>query len=207
MIPIVSDRSSHCKHHVCKKQRENRKCIWQRERSVWEKKSRNKCIEEKREQCVCARVCVYKEWRVLIEKISAPASVSWLQTSTVAPCRNYTPLLPHLGHSAAPPPQPIHLQNRCRSAHAVQMCNPCAVIDRKNLAMATPLGGGIRTAQGVYSDGVTPLFFFKVLMCMSVGEELFRLQAKQLSMVIRELYRGRNQLHHSFLLFMLFILH
>lgn len=126
-------------------------------------------------ECVCVLKCVYKEWRVLTEKISAPASVSWLQTSTVAPCLNYTPLLPHLGHSPAP--------------------------------MATPSGGGIRTAQGVYSDGVTSLFFFKVLMCMSVGEELFRLQAKQLSMVIRELYRGRNQLHHSFLLFMLFILH
>lgn len=125
MIPIVSDRSSHCKHHVCKKQRENRKCIWQRERSVWEKKSRNKCIEEKREQCVCARVCVYKEWRVLIEKISAPASVSWLQTSTVAPCRNYTPLLPHLGHSAAPPNLFIYrtgvgLLMRCKCVIPVQ---------------------------------------------------------------------------------------
>lgn len=66
--------------------------------------------------------------------------------------------------------------------------------------MATPPGSGIRRAQGVHSDGVPSLFFFKVLMCTSVGEELFRLQAKQLSMVIREL-------HHSFLLFMLFILH
>lgn len=162
-------------------------------------------MHRRKKRTVC--VCVHKEWRVLIEKISAPASVSWLQTSTVAPCLSYTPLLPHLGHSPAPTPKPIHLQNRCRSAHAVQMCDPCAVIDRKNLAMATPSGSGIRTAQGVYSDGVTSLFSFKVLMCMSVGEELFRLQAKQLSMVIREMYRGRNQLHHSFLLFMLFILH
>lgn len=53
---------------------------------------------------MCVLECVYKEWRVLTEKISAPASVSWLQTSTVAPYLNYTPLLPNLGHSPAPPP-------------------------------------------------------------------------------------------------------
>lgn len=125
MIPIVSDRSSHCKHHVCKKQRENRKCIWQRE-------SRNKCIEEKREQCVCVLECVlecvYKEWRVLTEKISAPASVSWLQTSTVAPCLNYTPLLPHLGHSPAPPPHLAYSSTEqvlvcSRSANVWSLCS------------------------------------------------------------------------------------
>lgn len=186
-----------------------------------ERESRNKCIEEKREQCVCVLECVLEcVWvcvcaQVCVQRVEGPHREDISASISVLAPDIYGSTLPQLHSpptsfrpfSCPPPTSPIHLQNRCWSAHAVQMCDPCAVIDWKNLAMATPSGGGIRTAQGVYSDGVTSLFFFKVLMCMSVGEELFRLQAKQLSMVIRELYRGRNQLHHSFLLFMLFILH
>lgn len=181
--------------------------LTERERSIWKKKRAEISAQKKKENSVCVLECVYtksggsSQRRYQLQH-QCPGSRHLRQhpASTTLPSYLIQAIL-------LPPHQPIHLQNRCRSAHTVQMCDLCAVIDRKNLAMDTPQGSGIRTAQGVYSDGVISFFFFKVLMCMSVGEELFRLQAKQLSMVIRGLYRGRNQLHHSFLLFMLFILH
>ena len=69
--------------------------------------NKNKKIAERKENCVCVCVCVVSGGSS-IQPLSAPASVSWLQASMVAPHPNYTPLSLSLSIRL---PQPILLSS------------------------------------------------------------------------------------------------
>lgn len=95
MIPIRSDRGSHCKHHVSETGREMRQIVFKREGRASEIGKKKLPIWEKwrKKKAVRLLECVHNNsWGSAIEQLSSTASMSWLQTSLVAPRLNYTPV-------------------------------------------------------------------------------------------------------------------
>lgn len=99
MIPIRSDRGSHCKHSlletevreiVCDKVEGSKRG---KQTEVREVRKKNK-IKRQRSVTGCVYACVYTDSRRFsLEQLSAQASVSWLQTSLLDPRLN-DPVLP-----------------------------------------------------------------------------------------------------------------